>query len=292
MRRRGGRSGSGMAGHRRRATWWTRGWRRCSARVFTPLFAVIAVALLIGVVGHGHHGHRAGSADPLRRAPGRVLALLLYAISGARPDPRPGFSIRSSSCSSGPPWRWTCRAALTWPALTEYGFSAQQDGVTGLKSDPSWSTRPARRGCRPVPEIAVRFRGRRAMADALRARICDLGGDRRCRLPAAVRLRVTSRQSTGPPKRGLWSLPTIAALTPSVHWGIDSKLMVLPMQTRCQHRRSRKATAKPAGRWLRRLLLSATASLGGATPSLGSRVHIGTYRGAPTHPIRVRVDRA
>ena len=88
------------------------------ARVFTPLFAVMLVALLVGVVS------TRGVIDIQRDVLILfdlllvvVLALLLYAISARDPSRSRGSSTGSSWCSSYARSGWTCSRSQTSPAV-------------------------------------------------------------------------------------------------------------------------------------------------------------------------------
>ena len=88
------------------------------ARVFTPLFALMLVALLVGVVW------TRGVIDVEREVLILfdlllvvVLALLLYAFSARDPLSEPG-ALRldpARACRSAP-WPWTCSPSSTSPA--------------------------------------------------------------------------------------------------------------------------------------------------------------------------------
>ena len=115
MRCHGRRDRRGMVGPARRNL--VGGLAPMLARVFTPLFALMLVALLVGVVW------TRGVIDVEREVLILfdvllvvVLALLLYAFSARDRLAGPGLFDGSSSCSSRAPWPWTSSPSSTSPA--------------------------------------------------------------------------------------------------------------------------------------------------------------------------------
>ena len=162
------------------------------ARVFTPLFALMLVALLVGVVW------TRGFIDVEREVLILfdlllvvVLALLLYAISARDPLAEPGLFDWIQLVLVGCALAVDVFALINIAArLTEYGFSANRTAAIGLNLillvNLAWSAflqagfLRSRRSFEHVERWQMRYLPVYAA----------VGGDRRRRLPAAVRLRL------------------------------------------------------------------------------------------------------
>ena len=188
MRRHGRRYRCGVAG--RAVATLSVGWRRCS-RAFSPRCSRMLVALLVGVVW------TRGIIDIEREvlilfdgAPGRGAGSAGYPISRATRWPSRGCFDWIQLVLVGGAWRWTYSPSQHRQPFDRVRVQREQD-----------------RRNRPEPHLAgqldvvgapatgffmaARFRARRAMADALPARLRGVGCRRRCRVPAVVRLRLT-----------------------------------------------------------------------------------------------------
>ena len=169
------------------------------ARVFTPLFALMLVALLVGVVWTRGVINIEREVliifDVLLVV---VLALLLYAISARDPLSPPGAlrldPARACGVRSG---RGRVRPDQHRRPLVRVRVQREQDSRTGPESHPAGQL-----GVVGVPsdgllEIATQLRSRRALADALPSRVRAVGCDHRRGLPAAVRLRLAGEMPFG-----------------------------------------------------------------------------------------------
>ena len=161
-------------------------------RLFTPLFAAVLVVFLgaLLVTGRGIDVERDVliAFDLLLVV---VLGLLLYSVSARDPQSPPGvFDVMQvvlvvSALLADAVALWAIAARIT-----EFGFTPEPRGGARRERDPAGQPGVVRRALRPLPARARIVREPRTLADGLPARLCRVGGDRRDRLPAAVRIQL------------------------------------------------------------------------------------------------------
>ena len=173
-------------------------------RLFTPLFAAALIAFLGTLLwtGRGVDVERDVliAFDLLLVV---VLGLLLYSVSARDPQAPPSaFDVLQvvlvvSALLADAVALWAIGARIT-----EFGFTPEPRGRPRRERDPPGQSGVVRRALHPLPERTRTVHEARAVADGLPAGLRRVGGDRRDRLPAAVRVHLTERRGrSGRPDR-------------------------------------------------------------------------------------------
>ena len=168
-------------------------------RLFTPLFAAVLVVFLGTLLwtGRGIDIERDVliAFDLLLVV---VLGLLLYSISARDPQSPPGvFDVLQVVLVVS---ALLADAVALWAIARAHHrvrLHPEPRGRAGRERDPAGQPGVVRRALRPLPARARVVRGPRAVADGLPAGLRGVGGDRRDRLPAAVRLGLTLLEACG-----------------------------------------------------------------------------------------------